>query len=313
MTDKEGFSFEEEEKSPSGAGSGLSWMEQEENSKSSDPSDNGRKGSRTRILLLLLLLIVAGAAGFHFLLGPSGIPEPPAPSAPAAVKKQPIAVPPRPVEEASPIGKESVAAAEGTASQSPAPETPKPVEEVILPQKSTEVVQAVADEKIGLASSSDASGQLAGEGGDYIVAAGAFLLRSNLAEAERKVHASGFVPHVVQKKKKMDMTRLRVGTFSTQEGKKKIEELVELAPDAFYLPVEGGMAVYAASFLNLDKARNFADRLYQKGLRVEEESARVEISLYFLSFGGFADLESARKAAGQARAAGLDTMVVKNL
>jgi hypothetical protein len=62
----------------------------------------------------------------------------------------------------------------------------------------------------------------------------------------------------------------------------------------------------------VDKARNFADRLYSQGLRVEEESARVEIPLYLLSVGGFADLESAREAAGQVRAAGLDAMVIKN-
>jgi cell division septation protein DedD len=147
---------------------------------------------------------------------------------------------------------------------------------------------------------------------NYTIAAGAFLLRSNLAGAERKVTESGFEPQVVQKMQWMDMTRLRVGVFSPEEGKKKMEELEELTTNAFYLPADGKVAVYAGSFQNLDKARSFADRLYKQGLRVEEESAHVEVPLYLLSFGGFDDLESAREAAERVRTAGLDAMVVKN-
>jgi cell division septation protein DedD len=312
MADKEGFSFEEEEKSPSGTEAGISWMEQEDHSEITQAPENGRKGSMTRILLLVLLLVAVGAGGFYFLTGTSEVMEPsPAPPQ-VAVKKQPIAVPARPVEENPPAEKEPMAAVAETAPQDAAPETPKAAEKKDLPEKSPEVAQAVPAEKADIPPSNEATEQLAPAAGDYSVAAGAFLLRANLADAERKVQASGFTPRVVHKKKKMDMTRLRVGTFSPQEGKQKMEELAELTPDAFYLPVEGGIAVYAASFQNVDKARNFADRLYKRGLRVEEEPARVEIPLYLLSFGGFADLESARKAADQVRTAGLEAMVIKN-
>jgi cell division septation protein DedD len=309
MADKEGFSFEEEEKS--GTESGISWMEQETHPEVTPGPEKGSKGSMTRILLLVLLLVAVGGAGFYFLTGTPEVMEPPPTPPLAAVKKQPIAVPVRPVEENSPVEKEPMAAVVETAPQDPAPETPNAVEKKDLPEKSP-VAQEVPGEKAGLSASVEAPDRSAAAAGDYAVAAGAFLLRSNLAEAEKKVRGSGFEPQVVQKKRKLDMTRLRVGTFSLQEGKKKMEELTELAPDAFYLPVDGGIAVYAASFQNVDKARNFADRLYSQGLRVEEESARVEIPLYLLSVGGFADLESAREAAGQVRAAGLDAMVIKN-
>lgn len=306
MADREEFSFEVEEKSPAGD-SGISWMEQEEHSEVPEASEQGRrKGSMTRILLLVLLLVAVGGAGFYFLVGIPEVTEPPPPPPQVAVNKQPIAVPPRPAQETPPVEKVSVQAAEETA-----PQVPPPVEKQVPPEKITEVAQSVPGEKPGISTPGEAPEQLAVAAGDYTVAAGAFLLRSNLAEAERKVHESGFVPQVVQKKRKLDMTRLRVGTFPPQEGKKKMEEVAELAPDAFYLPVEGGLAVYAASFHNLDKARVFADRLYKQGLRVEEESAQVEIPLYLLSFGGFSDLESARKAAEQVRVTGLDTIVVK--
>lgn len=304
MADREEFSFEEEE-NPSGD-SDISWMDQGEDSEIPAAGQGRRKGSMTRILLLVLLLITAGAAGFHFVLETPASTEPRQPALQVAEKKQPIAVPSRPPQETPPFEKESEPAAEAAA-----PQVPPPVEEKVLPEKSTEVVQSVPGEKPRISTPVEAPEKLAAATGDYTVAAGAFLIRSNLAEAERKVHESGFVPQVVQKKRKMEMTRLRVGTFPLQEGKKKVEEVAELAPDAFSLPVDGGLAVYAASFHNLDKARVFADRLYKKGLRVEEEYAQVEIPLYFLSFGGFPDLESARKAAEQARGRGLDTIVVK--
>ena len=310
MTDKEEFSFEKEEKSSSGADSDISWMEREANSESPGASENGRKGSMTRILLLVLLLVAVGAAGFSFLLGTEDT-EPP-PPAQVAAKKQPIAVPPQPVEETPPAAEESTPAAEEAAPHLPAPETAKPAEEKAHPEKSLAAVQADSGQKSDMSSPGEVSEQPAPAKGIYTIAAGAFLLRSNLAGAERKVTESGFEPQVVRKMKWMDMTRLRVGIFSPEEGKKKMEELEPLTSQAFFLPVDGKVAVYAASFQNLDKARSFADRLYKQGLRVEEESAQVEIPLYLLSFGGFDDLESAQKAAERVRTAGLDAMVVKN-
>jgi hypothetical protein len=310
MTDKEEFSFKNEEKSSPGADSDISWMEQEASPEIPGGPANGRKGSMTRILLLVLLLVAVGASGFSFLLGAEDTELPP--PVQVAAKKQPIAVPPQPVEETPSAEKESMPAADESAPHVPAPETAKPAEEKAQPEKSLAALQADSGRMSAMSSPGEVSEQPAPAKGIYTIAAGAFLLRSNLAGAERKVTESGFEPQVVRKMKWMDMTRLRVGIFSPEEGKKKMEELEPLTSQAFFLPVDGRMAVYAASFQNLDKARSFADRLYKQGLRVEEESAQVEIPLYLLSFGGFDDLESAQKAAQRVRTAGLDAIVVKN-
>jgi len=319
MTDREEFSFEEE-KVPSGAESDISWREQETDGENPAFSDNGRKGSMTRILLLVLLLVAVGAAGFYFLLGAEEAAPPP--PVQVAVKKQPIAVPSRPVVEVVPAEKEApqlaekaaVQLVEKAAAQAPEADTGKPAEEKAEapPQKSPVAVQAPGEATAASSPGETPEPAVALAEGAYTVEAGAFLLRSNLAEAEEKVRESGFEPHVVRKKKMMDMTRLRIGIFSPEEGKKKIKELAALTPEAFYLPVDGKVAVYAASFRNLDTARSFADRLYKKGLRVEEESAKVGIPLDLLSFGRFADLKSAREAADRVRANGVEAIVVKN-
>lgn len=311
MAGNEEFSFENEENSETGTDIPPT--------KEKDPisPEDRRKGSRTRLLFLVLLL--AAGAGIYSFSGNVGVAEPIA-SSPQVAAKQPIAVPPRPLEDMASNGEDAAVDAEGPAPESRVAEASQVVEESTLPGKDGEIIQVASGEKAEApikgepkppVPAAQDGAAVAEHPEAYVVAAGAFLLRSNLAEAEKKVYESGFVPQVVQRKKPLDMTRLRVGTYPLREGRKKMEELSEVAPDAFCLPAEDGVAVYAASFRSIDKARNFADRLYQEGLRVEEESVRIEIPLYLLSFGDFPDREEARRAAGQARAAGLDTMVIK--
>lgn len=282
MTDKEEFDFQEEEDLMSG---GARAEEQQLREALSASAETGKKASPARLLVLILLLIVFAAGAFYFFLGPAPAPE--APPAPAVVEKKPIAIPPPPSEPA----REAV----------PALPAAPPLEEVAL--KAEEVVtEPVAAEEP--ASPPD--------DGPYTVEAGAFLLKSNLLAAEKRLRQAGLQPRVTEAAKTVTMTRLRVGSFSPEAATAKVRELTPLAPDAFVLRSGEEMVVYAASYYDLDKARRFADRLYAQGVRVDEEPAQVEVPLFLLDCGPFPDLASAREAKALVRAAGLDALVNKN-
>ncbi len=214
-------------------------------------------------------------------------------------------------ESATPLPETTVSSAPvaavgdlGDAGDTPAgtePSAEAPVAEA-PPTEETQKLEALFTEKAeGIVVSS----------GNYMLNAGAFLVKANLAEASDKVRQLGFEPRVSPVKKTVEMTRLRVGAYPPAEGKAKLAELRKATPDAFSLLRKGKMVLYAASYRSLDKARAHADRLFEKGIRVEEEPASVKIGFSDLSFGDFPDRAAAEKAAKTARAAGLDVKVVK--
>lgn len=283
MTNNEEFDFEEEDVLAAADRETVTAGEEQ----SREPMSQGARKGLPRVLLLVLLLVILGAAGSYFFLGKPQAPPPP--PAPAAAKKQPIAVPPQ---------------------TQAAPAVP------VQPQAETAVVaEVIPEERPAVATpapdSKPAVGDAPAGNYRYTVEAGAFRLESNLNRAEERLRRLGFEPRVTRGKKITAMTRLRVGAFAPAEGRARIEELAELAPDAFAVRQGDEVVVYAASYHDLDKARRFADRLYAQGLRVEEEAARVEVPLFLLSFGEYTDLTSARDAAAQVRADGLGAFVVK--
>jgi cell division septation protein DedD len=142
------------------------------------------------------------------------------------------------------------------------------------------------------------------------VQAGAFLIKGNVTEVAKKVRRLGYEPQLTTVSQMVDMTRLRIGSFTPADAKAKVQELKSQgAPDAFSIPSGEQVNVYAASFYELDKARSFADQLYAKDIRLDEETVRVKVPLTLLSFGNFPDRATAEKAAVKARAAGLDATV----
>jgi hypothetical protein len=298
MADKDEFSFEEEQELRDGDEDSGAFTEQHlRESLSASALKQQKKGSPKRLLLLVLLLVVIGAAGWFLF---PGEPEAPSPLPPVVAEKQPIAVPAPPTP-----AKEEMPAVPAPPQAQEAP-VEKPVAEEVMPKENPAPAPVVSSPPV------EEARAMAAPTGAYTVEAGAFLLKANLAEAEKKVREIGFEPRVVQKEKSVTMTRLRVGVFSTEEGKNKVEELVTLAPDAFYVRQGEEVAVYAASFHDLDTARRFADRLYGQGIRVVEEPVQAGLPLFLLSFGDFADLPEARQASAKARAAGLEVFVAKN-
>jgi len=269
-----------------------------------------KKGSMRRVLLLVLLLVVLGIAAGYYLLG---VPQPEPPLAVAAVvKKQPIAVPqktePKVAAEAPAAPKPAPAGEEVAAQETPAG---KDVVEQEMPAAEPAAAPPAEGDKVAekppVPSTEEPSA--VETAGSYVVQAGAFLLQSNLEAAEKQVRQLGFEPRVSQGEKVVPMTRLRVAVLPAAEAEEKMREIADLAPDAFLLKSGDEMALYAASYYDLDQARKDADRLYEQGLRVVEEPAEVAVPLYLLSFGDFADLASARQEAGSARQIGLEAYV----
>ena len=147
--------------------------------------------------------------------------------------------------------------------------------------------------------------------GEFTLRAGAYLLPSSLASVEKTVRKLGYEPVTTPVRHKVAMTRLKVGTYPPAGAKAELAALAKVAPDAFMLTHDGQATVYAGSYLFLDEARSYADRLFSQGIRVEEEPVQVEETLQSVSFGDFADRQAAQTAAAKAKAAGLDATVVK--
>lgn len=268
------------------------------------------KGSRTRLLLLLLLLVVLGGAGYFFYFG---LPEPPAPAPPPVpVKKKPIALPAPPPSAPAPEKVPVAAPAAGkeqpgkAAAVAPAPAAAAPAVSAPTAAKAPAAVKAAPP------AAPARKAPVAVATGPYTLQAGAFLLKENLRAAEQKVRLLGYEPRVQTVRRSMPMTRLRVGTFPAEEGQARVQALAPQAPDAFCLRSGEQVTVYAASYYDLDRARIFADRLYEQGIRVEEEPAQVEVTVSMLSFGAFADRTAASEAAAKAKRAGLEVSVGKN-
>jgi len=300
--DSGGFSFEP---LPAGEESDRSeaFAQEEQLRESLSASGGSPKGksSMVRLLLLVLLIVVLGGAGVYFYFG---MEEPP-PPVPVAVKKKPVAVPPKPepvkeiAKEASPevpkeVVKETVTSVEKT--------PPAPVQEPI---------STVVSEKPPLSQPLEAPLATVAAAKKYTVQAGAFLLESNLSRSQKKIRELGYEPVVKIRQKDVQMTRLRVGTYPMREAKDKLADVKQYAPDAS-MSKEGTLyAVYAGTYYDLDKARSFADRLYEKGVIIEEESVMLPQPLHVLSFGEFSDLSSAREAANRAKGIGMDVFVSK--
>jgi hypothetical protein len=323
MTDEKEFGFEEEEKDPR---EGLPAPPLEDTTELPGDPHPGGKGSRPRTLLVILLLIVLGAAGYFYLFGMGGVSTPP-PS--PMVKKQPIVMPPKP--EPAPIPKPAAAPAEASPEAVTQVPQPPPITPAVV--SSAEKGGAGTPEKVPAGSvpegqprptaqtsalpSIPAPAAVMEEGvriparGDYTIDAGAFMLHSNQVAVENKLHQLGFEPRLTAAKQMEHMTRLRVGAFPAAEARARLQEVDLLAPGSFLVAEGDKLVLYAGSYYTLDKARIIADRLFVKGVLVKEEQVEVPVPVHLVSFGDFTDLESARKAAEKARAAGLEVNVRK--
>lgn len=271
-----------------------------------------KKAPASRLLLLLLLLVVVAGAAYYYLIGlPEEEPAPPPLQASAPIK-QTIALP---VPEKPPV---PVPAAPAAAPAQTAPATaPAQVAAPTLPATAAKPAGIAPPPPAPLPGAVDqAAGRPAiapavSANGKYLLEAGTFLVADNRVQVEKIIRRLGFEPKATPVTRTLEMVRLRVGVFSPEEAKERLREVRAVAPDAFTLPQGDQVAVYAASFYDLDQARIFADSIFGRGVRVEEEMAKVPMTLRRLTFGSFSDQAAADQAAAKARKAGLQVAVAR--
>jgi hypothetical protein len=324
MADQDDFTFDEQDSDSE------EWYEEEEPKKKKKGG-----GSRSRVLLLLLLLVaLGGGAYYYFMILPMNGPGPAAPpKAVVSVKKKPVAIPARkPINP--PASAPAPAAPVAKADEKPTPEPAQPTPAAPMPKKADATPAAPvakADEKpkatpapAAMPAKPVAKTQIFEQptaskpvvqpttaGGAYTLTAGTYLLDSSVKRVSKKIRALGYEPVMTPVKRKVTMTRLKVGTFSPAEAAAKKTELKPLAPGVFGIKKGSQESVYVGSFAVLDKARRYADALYAKGVKLTEEKTQVEQTLQRVTFGSFVDADTAGDAGRQAAAKGVDAKVLK--
>jgi len=311
-------------------------------------TENKSGGSRQRILLLLLLLIVLLGAGYFFmgdmLFSPEPVPEP------KVVKQQPQKqkIPERKVvqqeqkaveEVVMPADKVAAAPAEEkTASQEeetaiaetpeekvsePAPTETTEMQQTQLKSKKPVVAEPPVEERVMEQATESSSvaikpevekkteAVVAVEKAPYVLQVGAFVLESNMERTLKLVKSLGYDPFILEGKKKVAMTRLRVGAYPEKVAREKLNEIKQLVPSAFLLHEGDQLVLYAGSYYGLDRARVSADKLYQHEIIVTEEQVDISIPIKTLRFGDFPDSAAAEAVAVKAKEAGLGVLVVK--
>ncbi len=108
------------------------------------------------------------------------------------------------------------------------------------------------------------------------------------------------------------MHRLFFGSFDRQNAAQaEAQKLQELAPSAFLLFENGKYSVYAGSYLREDKALHERDRLFDKGVKLTVNPARVSVPVIKITAGHFVDGNEADKALKRLRKSGVSATVVK--
>ena len=328
MADKDDFTFDEEENID--LGSDQDQAQEQESDDWGDYEPEKKAGSKRLLYMLLLLVALAGVAVYMFVLAPADGPSPPVKVVKAP--RQPIAAPmPKPAPAAQST-KAAVPAAK------PAPETPlkADVQPVTPPAETapavapTPVKQTVAaptvdkpepiaavkpaaaptEVKPKLFESKPAPAPMAA--GDYTLSAGAFVMQSSVDGVVKKIRKLGYEPKISKIKRQIEMTRLLVGVYPSNEATKKLSEIKKVSSGAFILNKGSQTAVYAGSFLVLDRARVYADTTLSKnGIKVTEETAMVDRTLQRVTFGSFVSREEAAKTSQKVAGKGLEAKPVK--
>ena len=302
----------------------------------------GSSKNRSLLMVLLLLIVVAGGAYYFLGLGSStpsvptvqipiekpvnvvSVPPPPgkAPAVKAAPEKEQsvtVAVPPPPAPAAkavaetpkqTPAKQPEVTVAMLAPESAPVPakpvtavtkETPKPAPVKVAEPATVKTVEAAKP----IATSKQVAG------GAYALDAGSYLLESNRKALVAQIEKLGYEPLVTPVDATLDMTRLRLGTYSKNEVQDSLAFAREIEPGSYSVPAGDGYVIYAGTFLKTRNVAKLKERFLAEGIKVKSEPVQVVRTLSRVLFGSFATKEDATVAASAVAAAGLKAVVVK--
>lgn len=314
-----------------------------------EPEPTVKKGgSVTRIALLVVLLVVIGGAGVFYFMDLGGTtPSAPTVQVPAQKAKKSVALPPQPAKAPVAPAKPKEEAKPVTVAVPPPPAEPvvktadKPADKMAdksadkgAPAKQPEVAEKqkpVKQTETQLVSPAPkpepAMEKMAAEAppapkpvslskqvasGAYALDAGAYLLESNRKALVTKIKKLGYEPLITPVDATLDMTRLRLGTFSKDEVQEALAFARTIEPGSYSAPAGERYVIYAGTFLNTRVADKLTQRLLAEGIKVYPEPVQVVRTLSRIRFGSFATKEDAATAAREVGEGGLKAKVVKS-
>jgi len=271
-----------------------------------------------------------------------------APATPAnvetAAKPVTVAVPPPPAESAAQVPPVTKSIAVATSQADPAAmaeekvvtANPKvepvqqPATQVAVPAPQPKAAEAKAASEsapvlapqkaavsVPLASTSAVSTKAAAPprqvvGGAFTLDAGSYLFDSSRESLVAKIKKLGYEPLVTPVDATLDMTRLRLGTFSKDEVQEALNFARSIEPGSYSAPAGDGYVVYAGTFLRQESIDNLSQRFLKEGVKVHPEPVQVVRTLSRIRFGSFATKEAAAAVASELSQSGLKSAVVKS-
>ena len=260
---------------------------------------------------------------------PVPVPPPPAqpaakpvteePAKPAPVQQKAVVKPePAPVVKAEEKPAQEASAKPGVQMAAPAqkpPEVARPVVQTEAAaaskpdQRTAEAKPASAPTSMPASGRSAASTQAAG--GVFALDAGSYLFESNRDSLVAKIKKLGYESLVTPVDAKLDMTRLRLGTYRKEDVRQALDFARSIEPGAYSAPAGDGYVIYAGTFLKKGSVDKLTKRFMAEGVKVHPEPVQVVRTLSRIRFGSFATREEATAAAHAAGKAGVKAAVVK--
>ena len=241
------------------------------------------------------------------------------PAKPAPVQQKTVAKPePAPVVKAIEKPAQEASAKPGVQTAAPAqkpPEAARPVAQA-EPAAASKPAQRTAEAKLASAPaplpvSARGAAPAQAAGGVFALDAGSYLFESNRDSLVAKIKKLGYESQVTPVDAKLDMTRLRLGTYRKQDVRQALDFARSIEPGAYTAPAGDGFVIYAGTFLRKGTVDRLTKRFMAEGVKVHPEPVQVVRTLSRIRFGNFATREEAMAAANAAGKAGVQAVVVK--
>jgi len=241
------------------------------------------------------------------------------PAQPAPVPQKAVAKPvPAPIVKADEKPAREASAKPAVQLAAPAekpPESARPVAQA-EPAAASKPAQRTAEAKpaskptaIPASGRGAASAQAAG--GVFALDAGSYLFESNRDSLVAKIKQLGYESLVTPVDAKVDMTRLRLGTYRKEDVRQALDFARSIEPGAYTAPAGDGFVIYAGTFLKKGTVDKLTKRFMAEGVKVHPEPVQVVRTLSRIRFGSFATREEAMAAANAVGKAGVKAVVVK--
>ncbi|PLX97102.1 MAG: hypothetical protein C0622_13695 [Desulfuromonas sp.] len=258
-----------------------------------------QKKSRSPILLVLALVLVVCAGALWLINSTRPLPEPKqAVVLPPPVKKMPI--PQRP--EAPPV---KVAVQEKQAAQ-PAPVAkvkPEPVAKKappvettaaeMAPKAATTEMVAPAKSAVAVAAKPAAAAQAPQMAKIYKLTVGPLVSKTILEDATKGLDELGLKPAQSSGKGLVPMLRVLVGVYPAEVAEQRLAQLQTRVKSAFLLPDGDGKALYAASFFEEERAKEYQQDLLKWQIQTKLVKTELTMKGTLLVFDQLSERQSA--------------------